>query len=83
VFTWGEDKIFFELSAAVGGTSFVLTEELSAAKAARNAAGWEVCLERLTAGAVGEDWTSRFARYTATYEPLLGAQDGPPSSNHA
>jgi uncharacterized protein YndB with AHSA1/START domain len=83
VFTWGEDTIGFELSPADGGTTFVLTEELGAAKAARNAAGWEVCLERLVTGSVGEDWGSRFARYTAAYEPVLGAQEGPPVSNHA
>jgi uncharacterized protein YndB with AHSA1/START domain len=82
VFTWGDDTISFELSAAEGGTSFVLTEELGAAKAARNAAGWELCLERLVAGAVGEGWTSRFERYSAAYEPVLGPQDGPPTVNH-
>jgi uncharacterized protein YndB with AHSA1/START domain len=83
VFTWGEDTIGFELSATAGGTTFVLTEELGAAHAARNAAGWEVCLERLVQGAVGEDWTSRFQRYRAAYEPLLGRQDGPPGASHS
>ena len=78
VFTWGDDTIGFELSATDGGTTFVLTEELSAPRAARNAAGWEVCLERLTVGAVGEDWTSRFERYSSAYEPVLGPQEGPP-----
>ena len=79
VFTWGDDTIGFQLSAVEGGTTFVLTEELGAARAARNAAGWEVCLERLVAGAVGEDWPSRFARYSRQFEPLLGAQEGPPA----
>jgi uncharacterized protein YndB with AHSA1/START domain len=78
VFTWGEDTIGFELSPTEGGTTFVLTEQLGAAKAARNAAGWEVCLERLVDGAVGEDWGSRFERYSATFARLLGAQEGPP-----
>jgi uncharacterized protein YndB with AHSA1/START domain len=82
VFTWGEDTIGFELSAAEGGTAFVLTEELGASRAARNAAGWEVCLERLVDGVVGEDWTSRFERYSASFEPLLGAQEGPPTGIH-
>jgi uncharacterized protein YndB with AHSA1/START domain len=82
VFTWGEDTIGFELSAAEGGTTFVLTEELAASHAARNAAGWEVCLERLANGAVGEDWTPRFERYSATFEPVLGVQDGPPTGIH-
>ena len=79
VFTWGDDTIGFELSAAEGGTVFVLTEELAAPHAARNAAGWEVCLERLVAGTVGEDWAPRFQRYRAAFEPALGPQDGPPA----
>ncbi|HVV30441.1 MAG TPA: SRPBCC domain-containing protein [Mycobacteriales bacterium] len=82
VFTWGEDTISFELSAVEGGTTFVLTEQLGASKAARNAAGWEVCLERLVDGVVGEDWTPRFERYSATFEPLLGPQEGPPTGSH-
>jgi uncharacterized protein YndB with AHSA1/START domain len=83
VFTWGEDTISFELSAAEGGTTFVLSEELGASRAARNAAGWEVCLERLVEGVVGEDWTSRFERYSATFEPVLGPQEGLPTGIHA
>jgi uncharacterized protein YndB with AHSA1/START domain len=79
VFTWGEDTIGFELSPAEGGTLFVLTEELAAPHAARNAAGWEVCLERLVAGTVGEDWRPRFERYKTAFEPALGPQDGPPA----
>lgn len=82
VFTWGEDTIGFELSATAGGTTFVLTEELAGPKAARNAAGWEVCLERLVEGAVGEEWSSRFERYRAAFEPVLGAQEGPPTGVH-
>jgi uncharacterized protein YndB with AHSA1/START domain len=82
VFTWGEDTIGFELSAAEGGTSFVLTEELGAARVARNAAGWEVCLERLVEGVVEEEWAARFERYRAAFEPLLGAQEGAPAGAH-
>ncbi len=82
VFTWGEDTIGFDLSPTEGGTRFVLTEELAASRAARNAAGWEVCLDRLVDGAAGEDWLPRFERYTASFVPLLGAQEGPPSGSH-
>jgi uncharacterized protein YndB with AHSA1/START domain len=82
VFTWGDDVIGFELFPAEGGTTFVLTEELAASHAARNAAGWEVCLERLVEGVVGEDWAPRFQRYSASFEPVLGAQDGPPVGVH-
>jgi len=78
-FTWGTDTIGFELTAASdGGTTFVLTEELNASIAARNAAGWEACLDRLQHGAEGEPWKPRFDRYVAVFEPTLGHQDGPP-----
>jgi uncharacterized protein YndB with AHSA1/START domain len=79
-FTWGTDTIGFELTAAPdGGTTFVLTEELGASIAARNAAGWEVCLDRLEHGVAGEPWQPRFDRYVAAFEPVLGHQEGPPA----
>lgn len=78
-FTWGDDTISFELTVAPGDTTtFVLTEELGANHAARNAAGWEVCLDRLVNGGDGGDWQPRFERYVAAFEPTLGHQDGPP-----
>lgn len=82
-FTWGTDTIGFELTAAPdGGTIFVLTEELSANTAARNAAGWETCLDRLEYGQEREPWKPRFDRYAAGFEPVLGHQDGPPDGYH-
>jgi uncharacterized protein YndB with AHSA1/START domain len=81
-FTWGTDTITFELRpAAGGGTDFVLTEELGANIAARNAAGWEVCLERLASGTSPDDWKARFEHYVAVFEPELGPQDGPPDGH--
>jgi uncharacterized protein YndB with AHSA1/START domain len=81
-FTWGTDTISFELAAAQdGGTIFVLTEELSANIAARNAAGWESCLDRLVDGTEGEPWQTRFDRYVVALEPTLGHQDGPPEGH--
>jgi uncharacterized protein YndB with AHSA1/START domain len=78
-FTWADDIISFELTKAVdGGTIFVLTEELSANHAARNAAGWESCLDRLQFGSEMEEWKPRFDRYVASFAPVLGSQDGPP-----
>jgi uncharacterized protein YndB with AHSA1/START domain len=80
-FTWGEDPITFQLqSAPDGGTLFVLTEEINAAHAARNAAGWESCLDRLEFNRETESWTSRFNHYVAIFEPVLGHQDGPPEA---
>jgi uncharacterized protein YndB with AHSA1/START domain len=78
-FTWGEDTISFELTPAEdGGTIFILTEELSASHAARNAAGWESCLDRLQNGVEREPWQPRYQRYVAAFEPVLGHQEGPP-----
>jgi uncharacterized protein YndB with AHSA1/START domain len=82
-FTWGADTIGFELAPAPdGGTIFVLTEELSANIAARNAAGWESCLDRLELGFETEPWKPRFERYVSTFEPVLGRQEGPPEGMH-
>jgi len=79
-FTWGTDTISFSLApASDGGTTFVLTEELGASIAARNAAGWEACLERLAGASDPGDWKPRFERYVTEFEPVLGPQEGPPA----
>jgi len=81
-FTWGTDTIGFDLTAAPdGGTVFVLTEELSANHVARNAAGWESCLDRLQLGAEAEPWELRFGRYVTSFEPTFGPQEGPPQGH--
>lgn len=81
-FTWGTDTIGFDLVAAPdGGTVFVLTEELSANHVARNAAGWESCLDRLQLGAEAEPWELRFDRYVSSFEATLGPQEGPPDGH--
>jgi hypothetical protein len=78
-FTWGEDTLRFELSPEEGGTRLVLVDELPAGSAARNAAGWEICLDRLAGLQPASDaWQPRFERYTAAFEPALGPQEGPP-----
>jgi uncharacterized protein YndB with AHSA1/START domain len=77
-FTWGEDTLRFELSAEGDGTRLVLIDELPAGAAARNAAGWEQCLDRLAGLEPGPDgWQPRFERYAAAFEPELGPQEGP------
>jgi len=49
VFAWGPDELRFELESVDGGaTRFTLTNVLDEGiAAARNGAGWEVCLSRL------------------------------------
>ena len=79
-FTWGEETLRFELSPDGDGTRLVLIDELPAAHAARNAAGWDTCLDRLAGLAPDEDaWQPRFERYAAEFAPALGPQEGPPA----
>ena len=80
-YTWGEDEVLrFELHADGEGTRLVLTDELRAGWAARNAAGWEDCLDRL-AGLPADPgaWARRFAAASAAFEPVIGPQEGPPA----
>jgi uncharacterized protein YndB with AHSA1/START domain len=74
-FIWGEDTLRFELSPEAGGTRLVLVDELPADAAARNAAGWENCLDRLAGLEPAPDaWQSHFERYAAAFETALGPQ---------
>jgi uncharacterized protein YndB with AHSA1/START domain len=78
-FTWGEDTLRFELSAEGDGTRLVLIDELPPDAAARNAAGWERCLDRLAGLEPARDgWRPRFERYAAAFEPALGPQEASP-----
>jgi uncharacterized protein YndB with AHSA1/START domain len=80
-YTWGGDEVLrFELYPEGEGTRLVLSDQLEAAWAARNAAGWEDCLDRL-AGLPGDPqaWSRRFAVYRAAFEPVIGPQEGPPA----
>jgi uncharacterized protein YndB with AHSA1/START domain len=79
-FRWGEEILRFELTESDGGTRLVLFNELPPAAAARNAAGWDACLDRLT-GLIPapDDWQSRFDRYSSAFEPTLGSQEGAPA----
>jgi uncharacterized protein YndB with AHSA1/START domain len=79
-YTWGGDTLRFELHDHEGGTRLVLINELPRGTAARNAAGWEDCLDRLMgqvppAGA----WRRNFDGYAKSFEPELGPQEGPPA----
>lgn len=78
-YTWGDETLRFELHDHDGGTRLVLVDELEPPHAARNAAGWEDCLDRLTGtDTVADSWRERFANYRAAFEPRLGQQEGPP-----
>lgn len=80
-YSWGEDEILrFELHPEGDGTRLVLTDQLQASWAARNAAGWENCLDML-AGLTPERtaWQRHFDAYAAAFEPVIGPQEGPPA----
>jgi uncharacterized protein YndB with AHSA1/START domain len=73
-FTWGEDHLRFELAPVADSDDACLlrlTVLLDAQdKAARDGAGWHVCLDRLEArldgsgeSGAGEDWRGLYAEY--------------------
>jgi uncharacterized protein YndB with AHSA1/START domain len=78
-YTWGDEILRFELHPEGSGTRLVLIDELAPGSAARNAAGWEECLDRLCGADPGQGaWRPRFEAYSAAFEKLLGPQEGPP-----
>lgn len=79
-YTWGDETLRFELSSEPnGGTHLIFTDELDRQFAARNAAGWEECFERLEGHAASStEWMVRFDRYVGAFAPTLGPQEGPP-----
>jgi uncharacterized protein YndB with AHSA1/START domain len=81
MFTWGDrETLRFELSPDGDGTLLVLIDQLEPGWAARNAAGWEDCLD-LLAGLPPRQgaWQERFDTYSAAFEPKIGPQEGPPT----
>jgi hypothetical protein len=81
-FIGGGEILRFELHSSNGGTQLILTDELSPGSAARNAAGWDDCLDRLIGRSPYSDaWKPRFDEYVKAFEPALGSQEGPPPDN--
>jgi uncharacterized protein YndB with AHSA1/START domain len=80
-YTWGDNETLrFELFPDGDGTRLVLTDQLEPGSAARNAAGWEDCLDRLARRPPREGaWQERFTAYSAAFTPEIGPQDGPPA----
>ena len=74
-FTWGDDVLGFELTARDGGAACRLSFEVvldAADKAARDAAGWDDCLDMLATVVDGGrperpsasgDWRARYDQY--------------------
>ncbi|MCL2582347.1 MAG: SRPBCC domain-containing protein [Streptosporangiales bacterium] len=84
-FTWGESEtLTFELFSQNGSTRLVLTDRLDRGHAARNAVGWDDCLDRLAGlPARTGSWQERFEVYSAAFEPEIGPQEGPPAGMKA
>ncbi|MFJ4781745.1 SRPBCC family protein [Streptomyces sp. NPDC088794] len=74
-FAWGGDELHFDLEELDDKrTRFTLTDVLEAADtAARNAAGWEVCLAALDATARGERSEGPHAGTTASWKEFYAA----------
>lgn len=78
-YSWGPDTLRFELSPSGTGTHLVLINELAPGAAARNAAGWDECLDRLAGVEPADAWQARFDRYASMFAARLGTQEGPPA----
>ena len=86
-FRWGTDILRLELRETGGGTELTLLDTLEErGNAARDAAGWHVCLDGLAAHLSGEPsaretmtaWNEVHPHYIATFGPE-GAMIGPPA----
>jgi uncharacterized protein YndB with AHSA1/START domain len=75
-FFWGTELLRFELEPDGDGTLLRLTHVLSSAdQAARDAAGWHVCLERLERALGGEDTAAPDAEPTTEWRDLYDAYE--------
>ena len=89
-FRWGDHHIRCELVSDGAGCKFLLSETFEdASMGARNAAGWEMCLENLDLILQGvtlakfalDVWRGKFSHYVKKFKSEFGPQQGPPP-NH-
>jgi uncharacterized protein YndB with AHSA1/START domain len=86
-FTWGPDLLRFEIEPHDGGCTLTLLDTFDeVGKAARDAAGWHVCLDQLeitlnggvvSADSASQQWQSVHPGYVAAFGPE-GSSIGPP-----
>ena len=85
-FRWGSDVLRIEITPESGGCTFVLTDTFGElGQAARDAAGWHVCLDFLACHLdgsaapwpMGERWSAVHPGYVASFGPEA-ARLGPP-----
>ena len=88
-FRWGNHILRCELIPEGDGCRLLFSETFDDPSwGARNAAGWEFCLENLESileGAaiakfVMEAWQVRFEHYVAAFKAVFGPQQGPPDT---
>ncbi|CAN5474143.1 hypothetical protein BH10ACT1_BH10ACT1_39850 [soil metagenome] len=84
-FRWGDDVLRAELTPTDAGCLLVFTDTMAdEGTAARDAAGWHVCLDQLEAHTDGRPavapgtgpttgWQAHFDRYAATFGPAASA----------
>lgn len=89
-FRWGTHQLKFELEAEGDGCLFRLSEAFDdPSLGARDAAGWEMCLDNLQLvidGAAAakfavDVWKEKFHHYVRKFEPDFGTQDNPMGSD--
>jgi uncharacterized protein YndB with AHSA1/START domain len=90
-FFWGDDLLRFELEPTEQGTILTLTDTLEElGKAARDAAGWHYCLDRLGFALAGtprdpdDSWKALNDRYIEQFGPeaaTIGPPEGHPEAN--
>jgi hypothetical protein len=87
-YIWGEASLRWMLHALGDGCRLVFTHTFDdPATAARDAAGWESCLDRLQALLLGaprgfdkKRWQLAFERYVHALTLMAGPQQGPPEN---
>jgi uncharacterized protein YndB with AHSA1/START domain len=83
-YTWGPDVLRWEIEARAGGSVLTLLDTfVEQGKAARDGAGWHVCLDALEARVDGDDaprpqWPDVHADYVRDFG-AEGSSIGPPS----
>jgi len=89
VLRWGENVVRMQLVPDSGGCMLILSECFDdSSTAARNSAGWQLCLRGLALAFEGAplppfsmaEWSAPFERLKAKFEPLAGPQVGAPES---
>jgi mannose-6-phosphate isomerase-like protein (cupin superfamily) len=79
-FTWGRTRSDSSSRPPAAAPASSLSTSYPATAAARNAAGWEQCLDRLAGLDPAPDtWHPHFEAYAGVFTPTLGHQDGPPA----